>query len=544
MAETKNHLLRISSNYIRLLSTLTFGIFVVPLSIRWLGDDAFGIISLLGANIGLAGVFRQIIQNSLVRELGQAYHGDEDKFHQSYVTICIIALVGSIFSAISFGIVLLLLPVFKIPDEFVASARWFVVGQGTYTTVMTLLAPILNMYLVKERFVGYNLWYIGVRLGNILSIIILGYIIVIDDPALGLALHGLTWAALAILGMVIAAAIMVGKDRRLMFRIKGSDKHARSQVLSTFSWNTGVQIAMNLHEQIPPLLLNLFFGTLANAAWGVGFRFVAYIRMCTTGVQFGSDAVSARLTAGDDSEGSRKKLQRLMYVQTKLTAMIALPAAIIVFVYGWPIFDVWVGKSLTSYNEVMPTAVIISRILAVALMARAISDSWLMILYGAGFVKAYAPWVFAGGIFAPLASIVLMLTLPDSMIVYAPPTMFAVVLVVVHLIGLPIIAGRCLHIKPSSLLIALCPPLVAVGVALACSLSLLALNNHTSDLGFGGSLTFDRGRSINWAWMLGSIGVFGAVYAACSYAFVLESSERQRIMNLVIGRFMKKAPKA
>jgi len=440
--------------------------------------------------------------------------------------------VCALLSIISFGLVFFLIPLFKIPTQLVTPARWFVLGQGLYTAVMIILAPMLNMYLVKEKFVGYNIWYIGVRATNLISVLILGYVIVIEDPALGLAIHGMTWAALAVLGMLIAAGVMIKKDHRMMFRLRGGDKDARSQVLSTFSWNTGVQVAMNLHEQIPPLLLNLFFGTLANTAWGVGFRFVAYIRMCTTGVQFGSDAVSARLSSGDDSIESRKKLQKLISIQTKLTAMIALPAAIVVFVYGWPIFDIWVGSSLENYDSVMPLAVYISRILAVALAARAISETWLIILYGAGFVKEYAPWVFAGGVLAPIASIILMLTLPKALVVYAPPTMFALVLVSVHLLGLPIIAGRCLHIKPSSLLVALWRPSVAVGVAIVCALGLLEYSGHIHDLGFSGSLSFERGRGIDWTWMLASLATFGLVYATISFLFVLGQSERRRILGL------------
>ncbi len=534
--ETRKGFVRILSNYARLLTTLTLGIIVVPLTIRWLGDEAFGIISLLGANIGLAGIFRQIIQQSLVRELGQAHHADDETFRKSYATICQIALGCTVLSTLSFGAVFALIPFFKIPEEFIGPARWFVVGHGLYTAAMILLAPMFNMYLVKERFVEYNIWYIGVRTGNILSVLILGYVIVIDDPALGLALHGITWGGIASLGLLIASWIMVRSDRRLRFRIRGSDKHARSQVFSTFSWNTGVQIAMNLHEQIPPLLLNLLFGTLVNAAWGIGFRFVAYIRMVTTGVQFGSDAVSARLASGDDSDEARKQLQRLMSIQTKLAAMITLPAAAGVFLYGWPIFDIWVGRSLDDYEAVMPVAVYMSRILSVALAARAISDTWLIILYGAGFVKAYAPWIFAGGIFAPIASIILMFVLPESMALYVPPAIFALVLLLVHLFGLPIIAGRCLHIKPTSLLLALVKPATAVGIAAAGSLGVLAVGGRIGDLGFAQSMTSELGQSIDWVWMLGSIAVFGVIYALCSYSFVLESSERKRIMNLIRRR--------
>ena len=539
MSESKKGIVRIFSNYTRLLITFALGIIVVPLTIRWLGDQAFGIISLLGANLGLASIFLQIIQMSLVRELGHAFHQDEETFQRNYATICVIAMICAALTVISFTIVFMVIPVFNISPEFVGPARVFVVGQGLYTAAMVLLAPILNMYLVKERFVGYNVWYIAVRAGNILSVLILGYVIVIDDPALGLSIHGLVWAGLSIIGMLIAAILMVRTDHRLMFRMKGSDKDARSQVLSTFSWNTGVQVAMNLHEQIPPLLLNLFSGIFANAAWGIGFRFVAYIRMCTTGVQFGSDAVSARMASGTDTEESNRQLQKLIGIQTKLTAMIALPAGIVVFVYGWPIFDVWVGGSLEDYNAVIPVAVFMSRVLAIALISRAISETWLIILYGAGYVKAYAPWVFAGGIFAPIASLILMLTLPRSMIVYAPPAVYAFVLVVVHLFGLPIIAGRCLNIQPSSLLLSLMRPLLATLIAIGSAIGLLMINGRLGDLGFFAEISLERGQEIAHWWVLGSIGVFCVVYAAASFAFVLGPDERQRITGMIRRRLGK-----
>jgi len=533
VSEAKKHVIRILSSYTRLLCTLALGIIVVPLTIRWLGDDAFGIITFLGANIGMAGIFRQIIQNSLVRELGHAYHKDDETFARNYATTCMIAIVCALLSIVSFAIVFALIPVFKIPDEFVVPARWFVVGQGLYTAVMVLLAPMLSMYLVKEKFIGYNIWFVGVRASNIISVLILGYVIAIDNPALGLALHGITWGVLAVVGMVIASWVIISQDHRLMFRISGSDKNARSQVLSTFSWNTSVQVAINLHESIPQLLLNIFSGTLANAAWGIGFRFVSYIRMCTTGVQFGSDAISARLASGDNSQEARAKLQRFIAIQTKLTAMIAVPAAIVVFVFAWPIFDAWVGRSLENYDAVMPVAVYMSRILAIAIAARSISETWMFILYGSGHIRSYAPLILTGGIIAPVSSLVLMLTLPKPMIVYAPPTMLALVFVFLHLGGLPIIAGRCLHIKTSALLLALIRPLVAALVAIGCSLGVLALGGRLTDLGMTGTISADRGHLIDWAWMLGSMGTFTLVYAIGAFAFVIDSSERGRIMNLI-----------
>ena len=541
MSEAKKQSVRIIGNYSRLLCTLALGIAVVPLTLRWLGDDSFGIISLMGANIGLAGIFRQIIQNSLVRELGSAYHENDETFAKSYATVCAIAIVCALLSVVTFGIVFALIPVFKIPPQFVTPAKWFVFGQGIYTVAMIILAPMLSMYLVKERFIGYNIWFIGVRASNIISVLILGYVFVIDQPALGLTLHGITWGTLAAVGMIIAAWIIVKDDQRLRFTIRGSDKEARQRVLSTFSWNTGVQVAINLHEQIPQFLLNLFFGTFANAVWGIGYRFVAYIRMCTTGVQFGSDAVSARMASGDDADESREKLQRLISVQTKLTAMIAFPASMLVFVYVWPIFDIWVGSSLEDYNRVMPVAVYMSRILAFAILARSVSESWMFILYGAGFIKAYAPWIILGGVLAPIASITLMVTLPENLVIYAPATMFATVFIVIHLFGLPMIAGKCLHIRGTALLIALIRPLLAGVLALACSIGLLMLSGHGSDLAFTGQITMERGEAIHQGWILASLGTFGFVYSIASAVFVLDTNERQRVLGVIRSRVFKKS---
>lgn len=531
--ETKRGFTRILTNYTRLLITLTLGILVVPLAINWLGDKAFGIISLLGANIGLAAIFRQIVQMSLVRELGQAYHKDDESFRKSYAAICGISLACAGLSIITFGIVYTLIPHFQLPEEFINPARWFVIGQGAYTAMLVLLSPILNMYLVKERFIGYSAWLIGVRSSNLLSLLILGYIIVIDDPALGLTLHGLTWSGLAIFSMLTASWIIIFKDRRLMFTLKGADKEARKQVFETFGWNSGVQIAMNLHEQLPPLLLNLFFGTLANAAWGIGFRFVAYIRMATTGVQFGSDAVSARLSSGENSDESRRQLQRLIAIQTKLTAMIALPAAAGIFIYARPIFELWVGKHLEDYNAVMPAAVIIARILSLAILARAISDTWLLILYGAGFVHRYAKLVILGGFIAPAASLIILLTVDSPNAMYAPPLMFTIIFATFHLIGLPIITGRCLHISAVKLLLGTARPAVALAIALAAALGWIIHTDQLAAIGFTQAITRESAQLINPTAILTSIAIMGIVYTVASWIIVLETNERKRLLGIL-----------
>lgn len=533
MSESRKLIVRVFCSYARLFSTLLLGVAVVPLTIAWLGDDAFGLVALLGANIGLAAIFWQIAQRSLVRELGAAYHAGDGALARAYPAICRLSLYGALLSLGSFGLVVALLPVFNIPEHFERAAFWFVVGQGLQTAGLVLLSPVLNMFVVAERFVGHSVWFVGSRATNIVSVLILGYVLHIEDHAAGLLWLGILWPALSMLSNLVAAWWMVRVDPRLRPTFKRPEPGAVRQVMGTFAWNSGVQVAMNLHELFPPLLLNLLLGTVANAAWGIGFRLVAYIRMVTTGMQFGSDAVSARLSAGEDPEVARKRLQRLTDVQTRLTALVSLPAAAGVLVYAYPIMHLWVGRQLHDYEQVMAMALNIARILAVAIAARAVSDTWALVLYGAGHVRAYAPLVITGGVIAPMIAVALVFLLPEDIRYFGPPISFTFAFVGLHLIGIPIVAARCLGLHPSHLILSAGRSLVATLVAVGAGLGVLAAGGEIHSLAFGAKPTLELGNAIAPVTMLLSIGAFSLTYAVLAFALVLNREERARALRPV-----------
>ena len=67
--EARRGLARILANYIRLGGWLVLGVVLLPFLIRWVGVDGYGLISLLGATLGFAGIFQQLMNQSLIREL-------------------------------------------------------------------------------------------------------------------------------------------------------------------------------------------------------------------------------------------------------------------------------------------------------------------------------------------------------------------------------------------------------------------------------------------------------------------------------------------
>ncbi len=531
VTEARRGMIRIQCNYARLFITLLLGVALVPLTIAWLGDDAYGLIAFLGANMGLANLFRQIMQQSLVRELATAYHGGDATMSRFYPAICRISLIAAILTFAAFFTMACLLELFSIPDRFRSVAFWFLIAQGAQSAYMVVLSPVLNMYLVTERFVGFSLWFVGVRATSIVSVIVLGYILRVSDAPTGLLSYAILSSALSILAYTAAAAYMILLDRRLMPTLRRPDQGSLRQIMGTFSWNSGTQIAMNLHEQVPPFMLNVFFGTIANAAWGLGFQLVAYIRMITTGMQFGSDAVSARLASAADQDAARSSLQRLLAQQTRLTALVSLPAGFGVLLYAFPILHLWVGRRLEDYEGTMGMAVWMARVLSLALAARAVSDTWVLVLYGAGYVRRYAPLVMVGGLIAPVIALVLMFTLPDNLRFIGPAVGFTAAFFGLHLFGIPVITARCLHISATRLLLSLLRPLLVTAAAAATGLAVLAADGRLGDLSLFSTPTRAAGDAIDPALMLASIGAFGLVYAPLAFFFILGPGERNRLVN-------------
>jgi O-antigen/teichoic acid export membrane protein len=510
-SEFKRSFVRIAANYARLLSTLVLGLLVVPILLGGLGVDGFGIISLLGSTVGLAAFFRELTHRSMVRELGSAYHDSAPlAFDKAFNSACILAAGVSAITVCAFLVLLTIFPYLKIPDHLRDSAFWFLIAQGCTAAYTVLISPVYNMYVVKERFIAFNIAYTLQRSSNIISISTLIFLVGINDPAKLLLLHGILWSCLDITFQTAAALLIIASDHRLIPRRSLMSREGLRPIAGTFGWNTGVYASFSLHERVPPLILNLAFGLAANAVWGVAFRFVSYVRMATFGMQFGADMVSARLSASND-EAARRAVRDLLFVQTRLNALAALPVGLLMLVLTEPMLGLWVGKRLEEHGDVFAQAVLTTRILAIAVITRAISEAWMTVLYGAGHVRRYAPIVMLGGILNPITALILITVLPTPQSLYGPAIAFTGILSLVNMIALPIIAARVFHVGAWRVVLPMWRPAV---VTIAASPVLAGY------------------WLINWPHvavaLIVVVGVFGTVFAGLTWAIVLTAGERAR----------------
>ncbi|MFG0285535.1 MAG: lipopolysaccharide biosynthesis protein, partial [Phycisphaerales bacterium JB039] len=321
-------------------------------------------------------------------------------------------------------------------------------------------------------------------------------------------------SALLMIGSVIlAAALMVALDRRTAPRPQLASREGARAVLAVGGWNSLTLLASNMHIRLDQLLMNLFLGLKLNAVFTVAVTLGSYARMTTVGVTSGVDAVAARLSA----RAPGGAVAVLLHHSTRLHALVALPAAAGILLLTGPILHVWLGRRLDPQS--MQMAVTLTQLILIGVTARAISDGWFRVLYGAGHIRRYAPLVLAGGLANPVIAIGLLLTLPDPIRYTGPAISYAAIIVSLHFVAAPRIVADVLGLRYREILAPVLRPLAATLIMAPAPVV---------------------GRVVISTWTPLSLGAVifaaGAVYAGAAWLLVVRDHERRRIRAATLGR--------
>ena len=234
-SEGKKGLYRIATNYGRLIATMGMGIAIVPLQISWLGMDGFGLLGLVGSSVGIGGMLQDMMRSSMVRELGAAWHeGDDKKFRQSYAAAFKVCWYVTLLTALVFTAIILILPYMKIHDEWVESAQWITGCAGLSTCLIVLIAPTINMLVVREQFFWHNAWTVARRSSYLIATIIPFLILGITNIPKGLVVFGNIGL---VVNVVVTLALVIGfilYDKRMLPTFRGSTPEAMKKVSGTF----------------------------------------------------------------------------------------------------------------------------------------------------------------------------------------------------------------------------------------------------------------------------------------------------------------------
>ncbi len=520
-SEKKKGFHRIGANYGRLIATMAMGIATVPLQIKWLGMDGFGLLGLVGSSVGVGRMLQDMTRSSMVRELGAAWHQRENgQFRASYAAAFRVSAVVALLTAVVFGIIIAILPLLNIREDWLFAAQWITACEGLATCLIVLVAPTVNMLIVREQFFWHNMWTVIRRSAFLIATIIPFLILQLSDLSKGMIIYGNTLFAVNAIATLLLVFGFVVYDKKMFPTIRGATPEAMKKVAGTFSWNSSVVLAINLQERAANFIMNLFFGLWGNAVFSLALRLVSYIRMATLGITFGLDSVSARLSSDED----KSSLQSMFRHSTRLLSFVAFPAMVIVFILAEPLLRLWVGKSTANPTLTLPQAEILVKIMVLGLACRAVSDGWMKLFYGAGFIRRYAPYILVGGFFNPLLSIGFILWLPESWNYTGAAVAYSLVFLTVNMIIMPKVTASSVQLSFKSIVRPIFRPL-AISVLIAPLL-------------FVGKL-FSTNEMIQWLELVLGVFCYGAVYSFATWWLILSVRERKGILKLcrqVVGR--------
>lgn len=520
--ELRRGLVRISSNYTRLLLTLVFGIISVPILLRALGTEGFGLISLIAGTTGLVLIIVETVRSSLTYEVGRAFHGDDDEdFRVVYASANAVSAIVACLTSLVFVGFYFAIPLFKISDELLAAARWMILLQMADNFFRVLTAAPNHFFVIAERFVASNFFFVLRR-----SAILIGAIVAIS--VYGGDHHEKAIVLFAIVQLVVMLIIQTASvlwafavDRRSIPRLGSVTRDGMKRVYSTAKWNAAAFGASTIQIQVDQLMMNLLFGLYGNAVFAIAQRLAAYVRMVVNGMSVGIDAVTVRLNASEDGA---LPISELLRHSTRLHAIALMPALCYLLFFSSEVFHVWIAKSVDDPERSIPATVLIATILLFGMGSRAMSDNWTAILFGAGHVRKYAPMIVVGAFLNPVVAMLFWVLLPGDWSIASPAAGFTVIMVLFHFIGIPIHVARCIEIRLRDVYSPMLRPTLLAALCLPVAFLF-------------------RAPVAEWGpiRLFLSMGAYSLVYIVLCGVFELHRSERQRFVSAIRRRLPQRA---
>lgn len=411
--ESQHNNKRIAKNalmlYVRMLFTLAVGLYTSRVVLKVLGVSDFGLYNVVGGIVTIFTFLNGTLTTGTQRFLSYAIgEGNKEKLKKVFDTSVILHAIVSIIILILAETVGLWLLHYKmnIPTGRETAAFW--VFQ------FSILATVLNIMQVPYRasLVAHERMDIFAYMGIYETVMKLAivYLLLITS------IDKLIMYAFLIM-MVHATAILFNilycrkKFEECTYSFS-FDKKIFGEIARFSGWNIFGCGAVSMQGQGVNILLNMFFGTVVNAARGIAFQVNNVVMQFVNNFQTAVNPQIVKLYAA----GETKEMIRLVINNSKFAAYLLLVIAVPVSIELEFLLDIWLGE----YPDYTP---IFLRIILFQSLVQTMTRPVVMVVHAVGKMKMVN--ITAGG--------ALLLILPISYVLMKfgcdPITIFLVNLI-------------------------------------------------------------------------------------------------------------------
>ncbi len=377
MKQSSKVILNTGTLYIKIIITTLVTLFSTRIALNALGVDSFGLYNLIAGIIILLSFLNGALLVSTQRFLSIAIgEKNYDKLSSIFnVSVLIHILIAAFLAIVLIAIKPLLFDGFlSIKPEMVPEAER-VYEIMILTTIITLFTVPYNSVINARE----EMWFFAISeiLIALLKLFAAIYIMYAKDNLLT------TYTFLMLIAILAGTLTKYlwcryrYKETRIRFR-QIFNKPIFKEMIGFISWNTLGSASVLFRNQGVAIVLNIFFGTAINAAYGIANNLNSMVLVFSTTLSmvFTPMIIMAR------GEGNDNKMLFISILSSKTSFYLSSVLAIPILLYTPLILKIWLGN-IPEYS------VVLSRLIILSFLVIQLYPGITRIIYAVGDIKYY-----------------------------------------------------------------------------------------------------------------------------------------------------------
>jgi O-antigen/teichoic acid export membrane protein len=367
----------VGSSWFSLGVNIVVGIFLSPFILHRLGDTAFGIWVLIFSVTGYYGLFDLGIRSSVIRYVSTyTATGDQEGLAKLINTsLATYSGIGAVAMAVTLLCSLFIDRLFRIPPEFLVTARWLFLMVGAAVALGFPTGVFGGILEGLQRFYFVNLT-------NVVSTLLRAALIVLAlTHGRGLLTVAFITVALPILSSLVRAAIVV-RVLPIRFGWRYVDVGSLREIANYSAVSFILMIAYKLRFKTDEIVIGTFLSVTAITYFSIGDRLLDYAAEVVSSLA----QIFVPMSGQSHATGKTDRLRTILVAGNRACAFIILPIAATLIILGKSVIAAWVGTRYIAASYPVLLVLVVPMTFALAQAAS------VRILYGMAKHQALA-WV-------------------------------------------------------------------------------------------------------------------------------------------------------
>ena len=338
--------------YVKLILSIVIGLYTSRVILQALGASDYGLYTIVGGIVSMMNflgvTMMSVTYRYIVVEFGKGDEGDPRKVFNTSIVIHILLVVLLLIVGETFG-AYYIRNIANIDSSKISDALFVLHLSLAATSFVILSVPFNGLIVAREKFVFTAVIEIGRTLLKLGMVVALAYYC-----GNRLRMFAVIMAIFTIILPVSMYIYCFVKDRdiiRWQFNKKRSDYRG---ILGYAFWIMIGAIAAIGQNQGSNMIINLFFNTIVNAAFGIGFQINNYVMMF---VQSLNQAAIPQIMKNQSGHNQERSLS-LIYGIAKIAFFIMLIPVVPLILNMDFVLKAWL-KDVPQYTEVFATLLLV-----------------------------------------------------------------------------------------------------------------------------------------------------------------------------------------